>query len=47
MEAAVCSETPVTGHQSTRRHNMISIAATVTKSRSTTVCKNPSEVNEH
>ena len=47
MEAAVFSETPVTRHQSTRRHNIISNVATVTKSRITAVCKNISEVSEY
>jgi hypothetical protein len=47
MEAGVCSETPVTRHQSTRRHTLISSAAIVTKSRSRTVCTNLSKVTEH
>ena len=39
MEAEIYSETPVTRYQSTRHHNLISTAATVTWYRSTSVWK--------
>ena len=47
MEAEIFSETPVIRYQLTRYRNLISSAATVTKSRITTVCTKLSAVTEH